>query len=194
MNASLAEKYELAQTPFGQAKSSYPGLDAIADLVPADEIVALVVRGTLVGKGRGNTWAQGTDMGAFATLVLTDKCLHMFGKIGFTSKVKRSEVYNFENNTGVSRMKKALQGWAIEISRASNVDYFVNMVEGDSEQLYNQLRELVSKSQKSSGGGTTVINQIDPMDQLKKLKDLLDAGILSQEEFEEKKKALLDKI
>ena len=194
MTATLAAKFEEANYPFGQYKSSYPDYDVVAELVPADEEPLVVARGPLVGKGRGNTIMQGTDFGSFATLVLTNKSLHMFGKSNaLTSKVKRSEVYTFQTITGVSRQKKALQGWTIEVSRASNVDYFANLVEKDSELLYNKLRDLVAEAQKG-GGGTTIINQIDPMDQLKKLKDLLDAGILSQEEFEEKKKALLDKI
>jgi len=40
---------------------------------------------------------------------------------------------------------------------------------------------------------TTPIHE-DSMDQLKKLKDLLDAGAISQEEYQDKKKKFLDRI
>ena len=35
-------------------------------------------------------------------------------------------------------------------------------------------------------------NRVDPYEQVKKLKQLLDMGIISQEEYEQKKKKLLD--
>ena len=41
---------------------------------------------------------------------------------------------------------------------------------------------------------TTIVNQSDSLDKLKKLKELLDAGVITEEEFDEKKKALLDDI
>ncbi|WP_306298119.1 SHOCT domain-containing protein [Thermococcus litoralis] len=37
-------------------------------------------------------------------------------------------------------------------------------------------------------------SQEDPLEKLKKLKELYDMGVLSQEEYEEKRKKLLDQI
>lgn len=189
MNSTLEAKYNEAKQPFNTYKSSHPSLEAIASYIPDDEEVLQVIKGTRMA-ARGQVSSQ-----AFVVMVLTNKSLHVLGKpTALFDKVKQSEVYNFAMITGVTRAKKMMLGWAIEISRASNVDTYVQMEEGDSEAFYNILRDLVAEAQKGGGGTTTVINQVDPMDQLKKLKDLLDAGILSQEEFEEKKKALLDKI
>ncbi|MEY4276460.1 MAG: hypothetical protein RIS26_923 [Actinomycetota bacterium] len=189
MNSTLEAKYNEAKQPFNTYKSSHLSLEAITPYIPDDEEVLRVVKGSRLA-ARGQVSSQ-----AFVVMVLTNKSLHVLGKpTALFDKVKQSEVYNFAMITGVTRAKKMMLGWAIEISRASNVDTYVQMEEGDSEAFYNILRDLVAEAQKGGGGTTTVINQVDPMDQLKKLKDLLDAGILSQEEFEEKKKALLDKI
>ena len=194
MNKSLEEKFALAAYPKGQLKSAYLDLDSFAEKVPDDEEVLVVAMGTLLGK-KSKSIALGTDMGGFATLVLTDKCLHMFGRgAGFgPKKLGRTESYTFATITGVSRQKKMMAGWTMEISRASNVDDFIQLDETDSENLYNQLRNLVAEAQKGNSG--TVIQQAtDPVEQIKKLKELLDLGVISQEEFETKKQTLLDKI
>jgi TPP-dependent pyruvate/acetoin dehydrogenase alpha subunit len=38
------------------------------------------------------------------------------------------------------------------------------------------------------------VEKEDPMEKLKKLKELLDMGVISQEEYEEKRKKLLEEI
>ena len=56
-----------------------------------------------------------------------------------------------------------------------------------SSYINQKLKEY--KSAKNCG---TVIQQISAADELKKFKELLDMGIISQEEFDAKKKQLLD--
>jgi hypothetical protein len=46
----------------------------------------------------------------------------------------------------------------------------------------------------NQGKATSPSQAINPIDQLKKLAELLDAGIISQSEFDEKKKSLIDRI
>lgn len=68
------------------------------------------------------------------------------------------------------------------------------------ESLNSFMREvkvfLQEKSRESKGNsGNTVVNQsIDPTLQLEKLNELKDKGIITEEEFQEKKKSLLDKL
>ena len=56
--------------------------------------------------------------------------------------------------------------------------------------ISNEIRKIVDANQSSNGSGT-IINNISSAEELKKFKDLLDAGIITQEEFDAKKKQLL---
>lgn len=67
-----------------------------------------------------------------------------------------------------------------------------------SKSHYNEMMELKayidSYSANFSEGNTTVINNIEksPVELIKEYKELLDSGIITQEEFEAKKKSILD--
>lgn len=56
------------------------------------------------------------------------------------------------------------------------------------EKAVNYIRESISKA-KSAASATVV--QTSPAEELKKFKDLLDMGVISQEEFDAKKKQIL---
>ena len=55
----------------------------------------------------------------------------------------------------------------------------------------NKVEEMMGQSQDSSA---TVVNQLSIPDEIKKISDLKEQGILTEEEFQEKKKSLLDKM
>ena len=58
-----------------------------------------------------------------------------------------------------------------------------------------KLRDEIEKSQKRNREATAATGSVnDPTEQLKNIKELHDSGVLSDEEFEEKKQGLLDKI
>lgn len=57
-------------------------------------------------------------------------------------------------------------------------------------EVYNYVRERVDYYHNLPVGGTTVV-QASPAEEIKKFKELLDMGAISQEEFDAKKKQLL---
>jgi len=61
------------------------------------------------------------------------------------------------------------------------------------EWIIHKPREIVSRGIRMEPMKTT-IKQEDPLEKLKKLKELYDMGVLSQEEYEEKRKKLLEQI
>lgn len=65
---------------------------------------------------------------------------------------------------------------------------FKKNIELKAKRLYEQILEN-KKNYKSSN--ETVINQVSAADEVLKLKQLLDAGVLTQDEFDTKKKQLL---
>lgn len=63
----------------------------------------------------------------------------------------------------------------------------------DAKKYYDQLLSIHKKT-KSTLTAATVINQESSLDKLKKIKELLDMGVLSQTEYEEKRQELLKQI
>ncbi len=58
----------------------------------------------------------------------------------------------------------------------------------NKDELYSAITNLLLERQK---GKTIVTEKSDSVDEIKKFKELLDSGIITQEEFDEKKKQLL---
>ena len=61
-----------------------------------------------------------------------------------------------------------------------------------SQDAYSKLFERYSNFKNRQSNEETTKNSNDPYEELKKLKELLDMGIISEEEFESKKKELLN--
>ncbi len=67
----------------------------------------------------------------------------------------------------------------------------------DMESHYNRVKGIFHEYKNKAGNGVNVINTVQDetaLDKIKKLKDLLDAGAICQEEFDEKKRGLMDNI
>ena len=56
----------------------------------------------------------------------------------------------------------------------------------------DEIYEIVSKLRMERQTSKMVFNEPSPADELKKYKELLDTGVISQEEFDAKKKQLLE--
>ncbi|MBE6534549.1 MAG: SHOCT domain-containing protein [Ruminococcaceae bacterium] len=84
------------------------------------------------------------------------------------------------------------QGVSLEISiRAEGNIILGNWSPEKRNLLANKIREIVDNCQEVPSASPVVVSNISSADELKKFKDLLDAGIITQEEFDAKKKQLL---
>lgn len=131
--------------------------------------------------------------GQGCTAVLTDKRLYLFSKKLLQSAINR-EAIALHLITGVELDKWRLGGWSIEITRAANTDYLVGCAESHSKRLTDELVKRIDSNGNSAG---VVIHQkveVDPLDQIRKLKELLDQGILTPTEYEDKKSDLMKRI
>lgn len=72
--------------------------------------------------------------------------------------------------------------WTYESYRQEEADKAVAYIKG-------RLSEM--KKQKAGGGNTQVVQQVSAADEIKKYKDLFDQGIITEEEYNKKKKELL---
>jgi hypothetical protein len=128
-----------------------------------------------------------------STAILTDRTVHIFSRGVLKSKTNNYETVPFHQITGIELGRKMTWGWMITITRAANTDVLTKIDEPDAKRFVEELKKLVPSN--SAGGQTVIQNMaVDPLDQLKKLKELLDAGIVTQEEFDEKKKSLMGQI
>lgn len=76
---------------------------------------------------------------------------------------------------------------------AAEDKYAIMFANKEEENVAKQIRDFIDE--KISGGnmlgGTTIVNEKSPAEEVKALKELLDMGALTQEEFDIKKKELL---
>ena len=63
----------------------------------------------------------------------------------------------------------------------------------NAKEIHDALSDIIIERQKNkpTAENTTVVQNSDEADKLKKYKDLLDSGVITQEEFDAKKKQLL---
>lgn len=118
-------------------------------------------------------------------IVVTDK--RVYGKVAFGKQVDLPLDL-------ISAVAKDKIFSAIAVSTSSGIIRF-SLVK-NSEEVFNAVSELLKERQSKIDSPTvqTTIKQEIPQssaDELKKFKDLLDSGIITQEEFDAKKKQLL---
>ncbi|WP_314320987.1 MULTISPECIES: SHOCT domain-containing protein [Fusobacterium] len=118
------------------------------------------------------------------TLLITSKRVS-FLKIAFLSGVS-SVSMNIDKINSVSKKKGMLTGELEIWDNSGNVIYSIASGYLDTvENCINQAKKKVDSPK------TTTVNQVSAADEILKFKNLLDQGIITQEEFDKKKKELL---
>lgn len=108
---------------------------------------------------------------------------------------------------GISRDKNVMSTVDANMKLISNVDtvnglknpYNIafNKNHREMESYYKRIKEVFEEfasNNQNIQGATNIINEESALDKIKKLKDLLDLGAISQEEFDEKKEKLMNGI
>jgi len=184
MNQSLQQCFERAAVPKAlmTKPSNWPTFDEAQEIL-GDAIVSQVILGQVFQKP------------FYVALIATDDGVHVLRKstLGYKKLGKGHEFFPYSQITGVTRTFHLTFRNCLEFSRASNVDKYGYMDENETEKFVALVQERLI-----GGGGKPELlkpaSDSDPLDQLKKLKGLLETGIISQEEFEQKKRILMDRI
>lgn len=127
--------------------------------------------------------------------VLTNKRYYYSGSDGkssiFFPQAKSGSV-SLRDVHAVTIGTQALQGSYVAFE-TKNDDYkiMVGADISDATPIKAKFEEVIRIQQESEGGGATIQAALSPADELKKFKELLDMGIITQEEFDAKKKQLL---
>lgn len=92
--------------------------------------------------------------------------------------------------TSVSKVKANKNVSSLQLATSSGQIIFGIFTPSKFDEVFQLLNNQLAE-RNNNKGNVTVVNSTSNADELKKFKDLLDAGILTQEEFDAKKKQLL---
>lgn len=117
-------------------------------------------------------------------LVVTDK--RVYGKIALGKRVDLP----LDSISAVALTITLLQGISISTSSGRISFYFIEK----PKEIHKEISTLIINRQSKINFNASTLKQETPQsnaDELKKYKDLLDNGVITQEEFDQKKKQLL---
>lgn len=103
-------------------------------------------------------------------------------------EIKLERMDKSEAREAIEFIRDALNEIAVEPVSIERKKHFMS-----EEWTIHKPREVVSRSMRLESRARAVEKE-DPLEKLKKLKELYDMGVISQEEYEEKRKKLLDRI
>lgn len=132
--------------------------------------------------------ACGAYGGGTGLLVLTDQRI-FFLRDGWTGATH--EDFPLERVTTVGFASRFGTG-TVSIHASGNTAEITSVVSADGKRIAAAARKVAGP--KPAERAERSDSSVDPMDQLKKLGELKDQGVLTPEEFEEKKKILLDRL
>jgi hypothetical protein len=166
-----------------------PGPERIEAIVKSDEKVLCVLKCVHTEK-RGITTKT-----LKCTAVVTDQEIYILKEGTFTKQLSKSEEnIPVHTITGIEVYRQIGLGTVIKISRADNSEMLVMCNEAQAQKFNKFVKELISKKTTTQGTINDVRGGNDALEQIKKLRDLLDSGVISNDEFDAAKRKLLDKI
>lgn len=110
-------------------------------------------------------------------IALTDTCLMCNSHDGGALNLQYEKIISVNKNDAMKMI-------VINIGATKPIS-FLNL------QNYNEIFEFINQKVNDISNEKASVNSVGTADELKKYKDLLDQGIISQEEFDAKKKQLL---
>ncbi|WP_456320707.1 PH domain-containing protein [Palaeococcus sp. (in: euryarchaeotes)] len=105
------------------------------------------------------------------------------------NEIKLQRMDKDEARNAIEAIRDALNEIAVEPVSIERKKHLMS-----EEWIIHKPKEVVSRSIRMEARRTVSRKEEDPLEKLKKLKELYDMGVLSQEEYEEKRKKLLEQI
>lgn len=151
----------------------------LADLLVQDEEVEVLATVVLHGEK------------AFGgVLAMTDRRLVFVALTGLLGRNIQSFDIPYSGIAGLNVGKAGV--WMVEVSSGAGVFQFSPGTRDGAMQLANLIRQCIDEYSRPEPAPVTAA--VDPMDQLRKLAELHDAGVVTDEEFAVKKAKLLDQV
>lgn len=146
----------------------------------------------LRGRERVLGIASGTHNKKLCAICLTTERMLFVDKGLLATQLDVSEV-PISSITRVST-RRSMTGEGIEIATAGSVLLVERVMHGQAEELSRRLHEAQTIQRNGSTPSNSPLAKESPLDALKKLSELHDAGVLTDEEFAAKKLKLMDQI
>lgn len=122
-------------------------------------------------------------------VVITDKRVFLYSKIFFSVQI---ESFNMSDINSIDSASNGISGSTIKLhTNTKSVEILASYKSSIATKVIQLLDETMNAAKNKN---QTSITPTDNLDQIKKLAELRDSGILSQNEFEQKKQELLSKI
>lgn len=198
-NSVISADEGMATEPLGNYVTE-ERFDKINDILDPDEVVHYITRGTTVdveGSGAGTSLfgddrSRKSGTSGYVRAVMTDKrvAIKVPQVLGDDERsIPYDSITSVDLDTGLTFKRMTLQ--------TPGSTYHIEAQEPGKEEV----REVVSfiRDERRKANQTEVVStedssEPDPLEQLDKLKELHEKGAVSDNEFEEKKSDLLDKI
>jgi|688.fasta_scaffold687640_1 hypothetical protein len=161
----------------------------VASLIPASEEIIHFAGCSIRGRNSKDTNFVGTIVITEKNVYLVKRKFKIFGKPDPLTK----ESMAISQITGLDQTFEqylTVKSFHIRITRANNEDVLYGLAETSASEIIETINNQMNKGGPSNNSVT--INAIDPIEQLTKLAALLDKGLVTQEEFDKKKKELLE--
>ena len=173
------------------SKHAAAALPDILESMTDDEVILYAFNSMMLERNCGR---PGHDSATNIVNILTNKRYYFAGTDGqsvvFAQQLKSGSVALRDvhaTNSGTITMQGAYVGF-----ETKNDDYKIWLGAGVKPgPVKGWLDAAIQKAQENNDRGATVQAALSPADELKKFKELLDMGVITQEEFDAKKKQLL---
>jgi hypothetical protein len=166
-----------------------PTFDDVHKQMPIGEDVLGAIAGTLI---------NGSVAAYHAFFILTPRAVYISGNAaGFLKSANIFEEVRLELLTGVSIQKTIAQGWVVKLTRPGNEDKLIQLTELPSSKFMDLLNGVLKSSKDTPTGISSPrreANDADIPEQIRKLGELVSSGLLTQTEFDAKKRELLDRM
>lgn len=162
--------------------------DEVVKLLQPDEEVILAFAGWTCSKSEENSGSL-----VHVGVALTNQRL-LIGGDASTSVFKKcyvGEYYNTSNINAIGQKKGFISSHLIIDTLGADLrisEYSIEIVNRIAADFTSALQKI--KAAQSADAGK-IVQQVSAADELKKFKELLDMGVISQQEFDAKKKQLL---
>lgn len=169
-------------------RQAVAALPSIVASMEDDEVILYGFGGIMLMKNHGRESVTNI------VNLLTNKKYYFAGADGHSSiffpQLKSGSV-DLKDVHAVTMGTETLQGSYVAFE-TKNDDYKLMVGVGvDPAEAKARFDEVIKVAQKSAGGNATIQAVLSPADEIKKFKELLDIGVITQEEFNAKKKQLL---
>ncbi|WP_135852909.1 PH domain-containing protein [Halorussus salinus] len=165
------------------------------DVLDPDEKVMYLIKGKGIqekGEGAGAFGADVEGKNSILSSILTGATnKRLVSKIPQVTgddeqTIPYSRIEGVDLDTGLVSKKLTV--------KTSGSAYEFQVSDPDADEIREMARFIREKMKESQQTNAQAASQPDPTEQLKNIKELHDEGVLSDEEFEEKKNDLLDKM